>query len=176
MYIWIGCRLPADFEHKIRSRCLELNGDIGLSTVAFSLPQHISLKISFDVGENMRKVMDAVEAVLRKMPKFYVNPSAVETAGNILWITFWENGVLRKLHDLLDRTLEQDFGIPQHLLDRTFLFHTTLFMGDPQRLAQMQARLSGLALPRELAVDTFLLGLSETGEAGSYRVVRQIKI
>ena len=40
----------------------------------------------------------------------------------------------------------------------------------------MQAGLTGFALPRELAVDTFLLGLSETGEAGSYRVVRQIKV
>jgi hypothetical protein len=29
---------------------------------------------------------------------------------------------------------------------------------------------------QELQVDTFLLGLSETGRPGSYRVVRQIKV
>lgn len=174
MYIWIGCRLPVEFERTIRSRCLELNRDIGLGTVAFSLPQHISLKISFDAGAQTPEILDAVEAILRKEKQFYVNPHAIETAGSILWITFQENDTLRKLHHLLDRTLEQDFGVPQHPFDKDFLFHSTLFLGEPERLARMQAGLSGFALPPELAVDTFLLGLSETGEAGSFRVVRQI--
>ena len=176
MFIWIGCRLPAEFERAVRSRCLELNRDIGLGTVAFSLPQHISLKISFDAGADAPEILDAVETLLRREKPFYVNPRSIETAGSILWLTFQENPTLRKLHRLLDRTLEQDFGIPQHPLDKSFLFHSTLFLGEPERLAKMQARLSGFALPPELVVDTFLLGLSETGEAGSFRVVRQIKV
>ena len=176
MFIWIGCGLPAEFGCEIRSRCLELNDSIGLDTVAFSLPQHISLKISFDAGEKTQQVLDGVERILREQGKFYVNPSAIETARSILWVTFQENRTLRKLHDQLDKTLEQDAGIAQHPLDKEFLFHSTLFLGEPERLARMQAGLTGFALPRELAVDTFLLGLSETGEAGSYRVVRQIKV
>ena len=48
MYIWIGCKLPAGFEREVRTFCLEQNRDIGLNTVAFTLPQHISLKISFE--------------------------------------------------------------------------------------------------------------------------------
>lgn len=176
MYIWIGCRLPAEFERTLRSRCLELNRDIGLDTVAFSLPQHISLKISFEAGAAAPDILDAVEALLRDEKPFYVNPYAIETAGNILWLTFQENDTLRKLHHLLDRTLEHNFGIPQHPFDKDFLFHSTLFLGEPERLARMQAGLSGFALPPELVVDTFLLGLSETGEAGSFRVVRQIKV
>ena len=176
MYIWIGCGLPSEFECAIRSRCLELNGDIGLGTVAFSLPQHISLKISFEAGAHTPEILDAVEALLRQEKQFYVNINAIETAGSILWITFQENPVPQRLHHLLDSTLEQAFGIPQHPFDKDFLFHSTLFLGEPERLARMQAGLSGFALPPDLVVDTFLLGLSETGEAGSFRVVRQIKV
>ena len=50
MYIWIGCKLPEDFDAELRQCCLEANADIGADTVAFSLPQHISLKISVDAG------------------------------------------------------------------------------------------------------------------------------
>ena len=51
MFVWIGCKLPWDFEQEIRTRCLELNRGIGLDTAAFSLPQHISLKISFETKQ-----------------------------------------------------------------------------------------------------------------------------
>lgn len=176
MFIWIGCGLPVEFERAIRNRCLELNGVIGLDTVAFSLPQHISLKISFDAGEDAQKVLDAVEVILKDTSQFYVHPFTIETAGSILWVTFQKNGTLQKLHSRLDTALEQDFGIPQHPLDKAFLFHSTLFLGEPERLARMQAGLSDFVLPPELVVDTFLLGLSETGEPGSFRVVRQIKV
>jgi len=47
MYLWVGCKLPEEFEQEIRTHCLALNQKIGLDTAAFLLPQHISLKISF---------------------------------------------------------------------------------------------------------------------------------
>lgn len=176
MYIWIGCKLPKEFEEEIRQHCLKRNEEIGLDTTAFFLPQHISLKISFDAGSQWQGILDAAEALLRRESPFDVNPSGIETAGSILWITFRENGQLRRLHNVLDKTLKQDFGIPQHLFDKAFVFHSTLFIGEAQRLAQMQAGLNDFVLPEKLAVDTFLLGLSETGRAGEYRVVREIKL
>ena len=62
MYIWIGCKLPAEFEKEIRSYCLARNRNIGLNTDAFSLPQHISLKISFDTPD--------IDAVLAELTDF----------------------------------------------------------------------------------------------------------
>ena len=62
MYIWIGCKLPEEFEQEIRSICLAKNQEIGLDPVAFSLPQHISLKISFETERH--------EEILEELPHF----------------------------------------------------------------------------------------------------------
>ena len=56
MYIWIGCQLPGSFEKELRSFCLAQNESLGLDTAAFALPQHISLKISFEALENFKVV------------------------------------------------------------------------------------------------------------------------
>ena len=45
-----------------------------------------------------------------------------------------------------------------------------------EKVAQMEKLLSDYPIEQQLSVDTFLLGLSETGKAGTYRVVRQIKV
>ena len=176
MHIWIGCRLHEEFEKELRTRCERECGDLALDAVAFTLPQHISLKISFDAGEGYEKVLDTVEAILRREEKFYVNPKDMEVMGNILWITFRENKTLRRLHDLLDWELAQGFGIGQHPFDRNFRFHSTLYFGEPETLRQAQRRLAAFPLPEELAVDTFLLGISPDGTPGSYRVVRQVTV
>ena len=176
MYIWIGCQLPGSFEKELRSFCLAQNESLGLDTAAFALPQHISLKISFDAGEEYEAVLDALEDILHREEKFYVNPLSPEVMGNILWITFRENGTLRRLHGMLDEQLQQRFAIGQHPFDRDFRFHSTLYFGDTERLGLACQRLAGFPLPENLAVDTFLLGISPDGSPGSYRVVRQVKV
>ena len=85
MYIWAGCKLPADFEADIRSRCLDLNRDIRLSTVAFSLPQHVSLKISFQ-SETYDDILDYLEDFLSKQSPFSLRIQNPEQAGSILWL------------------------------------------------------------------------------------------
>ena len=176
MYIWTGCKLPEDFASFIRSRCVELNRDIGLSTVAFSLPQHISLKISFQ-SEDYNEILDYLEDYLSKQSPFSLCMQNPEQAGSILWMPVEENHRLRQLHEQLDAQLEQHFGVPQHQFDKYFLFHSTLFMdSDTDKIAQMCRMLEEYPIERELQVDTFLLGLSETGKPGTYRVVREIKV
>lgn len=177
MYIWVGCALPQEFETALRARCLELNHNIGLDTSGFSLPQHISLKISFHADEQQTDgILDFLTALLQGKEKFYVNLSGIENTGSILWLRFAENAHLQVLHQILDTQLLQHFGIPLHTFDKAFLFHSTLFMGDPEGLARMHRLLAEFPLPRSLPVDTILLGTSPTGEGGSYRVVRQISL
>ena len=176
MYIWIGCGLPAEFEREIRARCERECGALVLDAVAFTLPQHISLKISFDAGEEYEAVLDALEDILHREEKFYVNPLSLEVMGNILWITFRENGTLRRLHGMLDEQLQQRFAIGQHPFDLDFRFHSTLYFGDTERLGLACQRLAGFPIPEKLLVDTFLLGISPDGSPGSYRVVRQVKV
>ena len=176
MYIWVGCKLPESFEQEIRIRCLELNHAIGLDTVAFSLPQHVSLKISFQ-SERYEEIVAYLTGFLSVQKPFSLRIRQAEQAGNILWMPVAENEALRQLHTQLDALLEKRFCIGQHEFDKCFLFHSTLFMdADAGKIASMQEALAQYPVEREMPVDTFLLGLSETGKAGTYRVVRQIKV
>jgi 2'-5' RNA ligase len=176
MYIWIGCKLPVAFEKEIRQRCLLLNKAIGLDTAAFSLPQHISLKISFE-ADRPEEILTFLEHYLSSQQPFTVTLHAPEQMGNILWIPVEENIKLQQLHALLDNQLQERFGIPQHEFDKCFQFHSTLFIdSDVDKLTTMTQALAGCVKTQEMKIDRFLLGLSETGKAGSYRVVREIKI
>ena len=174
MYIWIGCALPEAFEAEVRGRCLEYNREFGIDTVAFLLPQHISLKISFST-DRPEAVLDAVEEILHQETEFYVNLKEPELEGKILWLPVEENPRLRVLHEKLDALLQEQFGIKQHAFDKAFLFHSTLFLDeDTEKLAAMQEKLAGWGA-RCCKVDGFWLGVSESGKAGTYRVVRRVE-
>lgn len=176
MYVWIGCKLPESFEREIRSLCLKLNEELRLDTAAFSLPQHISLKISFETTE-YEAVLNELTAFLSAQRPFTVRIENPSQNGNILWLPAEENDTLRQLHDRLDALLEDRFGIPQHAFDKSFLFHSTLFIDESaKKVSKMLECLKLYPVAQELTVDTFLLGLSETGKAGGYRVVRQVKV
>ena len=176
MFVWIGSKLPETFETELRRHCLMLNEHIGLDTTAFSLPQHISLKISFET-DRPAEILTFLEQYLSSQQPFSVTLHAPEQMGNILWLPVAEQPVLQWLHNELDRRLEKHFSIPQHAFDQDFRFHSTLFIDpDPGKITQMKDLLSGSSFPREVKVDTFLLGASENGAPGSYRVLREIKV
>jgi len=176
MYLWVGCKLPEEFEQEIRTHCLALNQKIGLDTAAFLLPQHISLKISFHT-DCPDALLDDLSAFLSHQQTFSVRILGAEQVGNILWLTIEENKTLSRLHTELDARLENRFGIPQHEFDKCFKFHSTLFMdADSEKTSQMHAALDDYPFIRELKVESFLLGMSETGKVGTYRIVRQIII
>ena len=174
MYIWIGCKLPAGFEREVRAFCLEQNRDIGLNTVAFTLPQHISLKISFE-AQVYASILEALADYLSGQKPFAVRMQKPERMGNILWLPVAENPQLQRLHMELDARLESNFGVPQHPFDKAFMFHSTLFVDeDTAKLSVMEKLLTANFADQELTVDTFLLGLSETGQPGTYRVAKTI--
>ncbi len=176
MFIWIGCELPKELELDLRDACLEASHGLDLDFSGFSLPQHISLKISFQAGGAYEPVLDFIEALLRKERRFSVSCGDLEQAGSIFWLAFRESGTLRRLHNILDRDLKRGFGIGQHLFDKAFKFHSTLAVGDPGQIKCLHQRLTGLELPDDLEIRAFLLGISETGKSGTFRVVRRIEL
>ena len=176
MYIWIGCKLPQSFEESIRRRALEANRHIQADTAAFLLPQHISLKISFETHQP-EAILDFLSLLLESEHRFYVNLSVIEQFGNILWIPAQENANLHRLHQMLDQQLQQHFGISQHPFDKEFRFHSTLFIDpDSAKIRKLHCLLKNTPLPEQLAIDTFLLGISPDGSPGTYQVVQNIKI
>ena len=176
MYLWIGCKLPEDFQQEIRAHCGRLNEKIGLDTAAFFLPQHISLKISFPT-DRAEEILADLEAYLIRQAPFTVQITGLQQMGSILWLCTAENETLTRLHRELDERLESRFKIAQHEFDKAFQFHSTLFLdADAERIRQMHRALRDYPFARTLPVDTFLLGLSETGKPGTYRVVKQINV
>ena len=161
MYIWIGVKLPRDFENEVRTHCLALNEKIELDTTAFLLPQHISLKISFET-DRTDAVLEDLKTFVSEQNPFAVRLQSAQQMGNILWLPVADNDHLRHL---------------QHKFDKEFLFHSTLFIDpDMEKVAKMAEVLTNYPIERELTVDTFLLGVSEQGKPGTYRVVSEIQI
>ncbi len=174
MYIWVGCKLPESFEKEIREKCLAANEYIGLSTVAFYLPQHISLKISFptDRGE---EVLSWLREYFARQPAFRVAFTAMEQIPGVLWLSVAENPVLERLHREVDEGLMEMFGVEQHEYDKDFRFHSSLFV-DPngEKLRSMAQVLGKPELPESLPVDRFLLGASPDGAPGNFCVLEEI--
>ncbi len=174
MYIWIGCRLPQGFEAELRERCLRENESIGPNTQAFSLPQHVSLKISFPT-DRAGAVLEFLGDYLAAQKAFSVTVESLGQIPGVLWLNVGENPVLEEMHRYLDESLLQRFGVAQHPYDREFRFHSTLFLdADGEKLSEMARRLRDYPLPQVLQVNTFLLGTSEDAASGSYQIVAQI--
>ena len=56
MYIWIGLVLEKDDENYIRDICKEENKCFNINEQSFTLPQHISLKTSFNANEYVQVI------------------------------------------------------------------------------------------------------------------------
>ena len=176
MYIWIACDISRELA-ELRKKCIEFNRDLHLSLVAFSLPQHVSLKISFEVEDTTAgEVIEALESYLSAQKSFKIYSPVPEIFSNILWLSFSQNEQLERLHRELDELLLSRFGVPRHEYDKCFKFHSTLFIDDGEYLAKMHERVSSLTIPSELLVDNFIIGISDSGKAGEYRVLKKITL
>lgn len=179
VFVWIGCRLPEAYERELRFGLREMNEQIGLDEAAFTLPQHVSLKISFAVpNERVQSVLDALEEMLKREKPFAVQLGGVtQLMGGVLCLEIKPNARLKNLHARLDAMLMKDFDVPQHLYDTDFRFHSTLFIDeDADKLRRMYDIMSQFPNNETLGVDRFLLGTSESGKVGTYQVVREIKL
>ncbi|MBO4872754.1 MAG: 2'-5' RNA ligase family protein [Lachnospiraceae bacterium] len=177
MYIWIGIDVDEQVEN-IREKVREQEILRGIVKSNLTLPFHISLKMSFPMEEERAAaVMDAAEAYLRTFRPFDIPVAGIEYHTTIAWIRMRENPVLDRIHDGLDAMLAERFGVGQHEYDKDYLFHTTLFMEDDAgRVRQGYEAVKDEPLPAVLTADTFLIGASETGALGSYRVIRRIRV
>lgn len=175
MYLWIACDAERELA-AIRSFCREQNRRVGLSEVAFSLPQHVSLKISFSVPDTqVEAIIARLEQIVQEASPLLLQPKTIERQGEVLWLAFEPTAALVELHRVLDEVMEREFGVLPHPYDLDFRFHSTLFLdADTDRLIQMERLLSDLPLPSAFTVNRFLIGSSPSGRAGEYTVCKRI--
>mgnify|MGYP003289483294 CR=1 FL=1 len=177
MYIWIGIDVD-DQLPRIKAAAKEIEDRIGFRHSNFTLPLHISLKISFPVPEDQAaKVMRDITAVFEETPGFSIPVQGIFLDEVITWILMKENPTLNALHDRLNSLLLEKYQIPLHEYDLDYKFHTTLFMDDDRdKVCRAYKAIRDIPVPDNLIANCFVIGTSPTGKLGSYRVVHQIRV
>lgn len=177
MFVWVGINI----EDQLRDVRRAVDGvfeAIDISNVTCQLPLHISLKISFEIEDSkFDSVLNDIIAVYKAQMPIVIRVKGIEKHENIEWIRMHSNEELEALATELNVMLREKYGVPLHEYDLDFIFHTTLFMDDnKEKISVAHTLLGDLELPDTVLADTFVIGNSETGKNGTYRVYRTVKI
>ena len=175
MFVWVGINV----EEQLKETRMAVDGvfeKIDISNVTCQLPLHISLKISFEIENSLfDRVLNDIVAIYEAQKPFEINIKGIEKHENIMWIRMYSNEEIEALATALNTMLRDKYGIPLHKYDLDFIFHTTLFMDDDAGKINAAHHLLGdLVLPDLIMANTFVIGTSQTGENGTYRVYQMI--
>ena len=176
MYIWVGIDVDSQLS-AIKEQTKKSEEAIGFAHSNFTLPLHVSLKISFNINEeDYEAIVSDIEDIYRRFDSFHIAVKGIECLDNICWIMMKKCEELNRLHDELNGMLLEKHGIPLHEYDTDYKFHTTLFMDsdfDKVRAGYLSVR--DCALPDTLLASRFVIGCSPTGALGSFKVVKVIE-
>ena len=175
MFVWVGINI----EEQLKETRKAVDGvfeKIDISNVTCQLPLHISLKISFNIeNELFESILNDIVSIYSEQKPFEIEIKGIEKHENIMWIRMYSNEDLEVLATSLNIMLKEKYSIPLHEYDLDFIFHTTLFMDDDaEKINAAHTLLGDLDLPKNLVANKFVVGKSETGENGTYRVYKTV--
>ena len=175
MYIWVAADVDGQLG-TIREKIAKICSEGNMTNSALTLPLHISLKISCEIQDSLfDESVGKISEYFSALSPFCVKAEKVEKNGNIVWIRFAENGELCRVHRDLVELFAGGYGIEPHEFDKKFIFHTTLFYGEDEKNAEAIFEiLKTEGLPEGLTAKRFIIGCSESGKAGEYRVIKEI--
>ena len=175
MYIWVGIDVDDAFAD-LRKKAVEVEKLLGCEHSCYTLPMHVSLKMSFEVtNDRFDEIADSILRYFSTLRPLEVFNPRVENAGNIVWVRYDENKYLCQIKDQLNAMLRDKHGIPMHEYDSDYLFHTTVFMFDTEdKNAQGYRQIANVKLPKKVALNKFVVGSSPNGELGTYSVIKGI--
>ena len=174
MFIWVGCDISPKFV-EYREKVKECNADVNASETALNFPQHISLKITFEMEDEIAKhcIKDIIE-LLKATKPFVAMAHGIELQDGIIWIRMEENEQLKALHDELDQ-IAISYAVKQHEFDKQYIFHSTVIMDeDKEKLEKLYEKIKDIPYPEELKINTFIVGHSF--DKINYKVDRRIKV
>ena len=148
MYIWLGINVNGQLL-SIRQMAERIEGELVMGNSCYTLPMHISLKMSFDISEEkFNEVVEDVTRLLSSCEPFDVGVKGIENEEVIVWIRMKENDKLNSIHDALNELLLLKYRVPLHEYDADYKFHTTLFMdSDTDKLRVAYDRIKNEKLP-----------------------------
>ena len=157
---WICAITPDEFRKTVTEICLSENKSIGLPENVFKLPLHISLKKSF-YTDAFNSVKDDILKIMNDIGRFRCRIDGVNLHRDMLWLSLFNDGDLRCLHEELDRMLQVKYGIPISKYDRVFQPHISLFTrGDGEKMKKMYDRLKKVEFGSEIEISRFVIGSS----------------
>lgn len=177
MYIWVGVEVESQIA-EIKKSAFEIEKKIGFENSNFTLPMHISLKISFPVNDSVANdVIYDIEQLYYGITPFEIDVDRIECYENISWIRYKQNDKIDEIHDRLNAMLFEKYGVGLHEYDCDYKFHTTLFMeNNEEKIRMAYEMIKNVYLPKMISVNKLLIGVSESGKLGSYRVFREVNI
>ncbi|MCM1289122.1 MAG: hypothetical protein NC132_00435 [Corallococcus sp.] len=177
MYIWIGIDVDDPFDD-MRKRAMEAEAVLGCEHSCYTLPMHVSLKMSFEISEDRFEDIESslIRFFEKQKPVQLTNPR-LENAGNIVWIRYDENSRLNEIKDELNAMLSEKYEIPLHEYDKDYLHHTTVFMfDDDSSNAEGFTNIKNVPLPKKVTANKFVLGISPNGKLGTFIVKKTIAV
>ena len=174
MFVWIGCDISNKFA-EYREKVKECNADINASEASFNFPQHVSLKITFEMDDDIAKhcIKDIIE-LLKSAKPFAAKAESIELHDGIIWIRMQDNEHFKYLHDELDQIVIS-YAVKQHEFDKNYIFHSTVIMdNDNEKLAKLYERIKDIPYPKDLKINTFVIGHSN--DKINYKIDRRIKV
>ncbi|MBQ7326597.1 MAG: VanZ family protein [Clostridia bacterium] len=172
IFIWTAIDVSGQADG-LTERAREVSERIAAENPALSLPMHISLKISCQI--KTKKLPQAVERLSRKLEEiksFELTPECIEREGGVVWIRHRESEQLRELHQWVVDFFLGQYGVMPHKFDLEFAYHTSLFVGNEEEATRAFALLKDEPLPERLTAEKYVIGVSESGKAGEYRVIK----
>ena len=177
MYIWIGINVD-DQLSGIKEKAAKIDREAEFKNSCFTLPLHISLKISFPAeSADFQSVIDDITDYYRSIKPFEISVKGFEKDRNIVWIRMVNNREIDKIHDDLNEMLLSKYKVGLHEYDLDYKFHTTLFMDDDEdKISKAYELIRDVRLPKSLNINRFLIGISDSGNLGTYSIYREIKV
>lgn len=174
MYIWVGIDVDGQLTD-VRERAAAVERRIGAEHSCYTLPMHVSLKMSFAVGDEAAAVISDLERYFAAQKPFTMRVRGIECEGPIVWIRMERSAKLDLLHDELNSMLLERYGVGLHEYDTDYKFHTTLYMGNSEdRVRTAYESLLDIPLPKALTASRFVIGTSADGALGTYSVIKTI--
>lgn len=177
MYIWIGLSIDNDFQN-IKEEVERVENKYKFDNSNLTLPFHISLKISFEVENDIYdSIIEDILSFYRTLKSFKVKTKAIEKHDNIVWVRMIENDELKRIHTFFDDMLLNKYNIPLHPFDKEFIYHSTLVMNDNiRKVSKAYRNLEKIDIPSEVNVSKCLIGTSEDGNPWTFRIVKSLDL
>lgn len=176
MYIWFAIDVNNSLKH-LRKYAKEISSEIDFKENQYSLPFHISLKISCLIkDEDYDSIFNDVVNYFNTLKPFKINTNKIELNDTICWLTMKENKNLVSIHEYLDDLFKNKYGYNPHPFDLEFMYHTTLVLDSNINLVkEAYLKLKDFKVPKTLTAYKFIIGGSKNGKTGTYSVYQTIE-